>query len=289
MTTGTAPLLPPGVSEGSFARALEGFAGVVGSEHVLQGDDLAAFRDPYSFSPAGSFEPSAAVEPASVEQVQAVVAVARELGVPLWTVSIGRNYGYGGAAPRVAGSVVLALHRMNRVLEVDDECGYVVVEPGVRFSDLHDHLRAVGSTLWTSVPDLSWGSVMGNTLERGFGYTPHGDHSVVQCGMEVVLADGRVVRTGMGAMAGNEAWTLYKGGFGPSVDGLFLQSNLGIVTKIGIWLMPRPEQVAVFMAKAPEEHQLGEVVDTLRPLLLDGTIQSQLRGRQRPGDRLDDQ
>jgi 4-cresol dehydrogenase (hydroxylating) len=92
--------------------------------------------------------------------------------------------------------------------------------------------------------------------------------------MEVVLADGRVVRTGMGAMAGNNAWALYKGGFGPSVDGLFLQSNLGIVTKIGVWLMPRPEQVAVFMAKAPEEHQLGDVMDTLRPLLLDGTIQS---------------
>jgi 4-cresol dehydrogenase (hydroxylating) len=274
MTTGTAPLLPSGVSGESFSRALVRFADAVGAEHVLVGDALGDYRDPYSFSPAGSFEPSAAITPASVEEVQAVVAIAREHGIPLWTVSIGRNYGYGGASPRVAGSVVLALHRMNRVLEVDDECGYAIVEPGVRFSDLYDHLRATGSTLWASVPDLSWGSVMGNTLERGFGYTPHGDHSVVQCGMEVVLADGRVVRTGMGAMAGNNAWALYKGGFGPSVDGLFLQSNLGIVTKIGVWLMPRPEQVAVFMAKAPEEHQLGDVMDTLRPLLLDGTIQS---------------
>ncbi len=274
MTTGTAPLRPPGLSEAAFCRALERFAAAVGTDHVLVGDDLDAFRDPYSFSPAGAFEPAAAVAPASVEEVQAVVAVARESGIPLWTVSIGRNYGYGGAAPRVAGSVVLSLHRMNRVLEVDDACGYVVVEPGVRFSDLYDHLRATGSTLWASVPDLSWGSVMGNTLERGFGYTPHGDHSVMQCGMEVVLADGRVVRTGMGAMTGNNTWSLYRGGFGPSVDGLFLQSNLGIVTKIGIWLMPRPEQVAVFMAKAPEDDQLGQVVDTLRPLLLDGTIQS---------------
>ena len=37
------------------------------------------------------------------------------------------------------------------------------------------------------------------------------------------------------------AWALYKGGYGPSVDGLFYQSNLGIVTKMGVWLMPRPE------------------------------------------------
>lgn len=274
MTTGTAPVLPSGVSEGSFSQALDRFAAVLGSEHVQTGQALANYRDPYSFSPQGSFEPSAVLAPASVEEVQALVAVANEHHIPLWTVSMGRNYGYGGASPRVTGSIVVALHRMNRVLEVDDECGYAIVEPGVRFSDLYDHLRSTGSTLWVSVPDLSWGSVLGNTLERGFGYTPHGDHSVVQCGMEVVLADGRVVRTGMGAMAGNNAWALYKGGFGPSLDGLFLQSNLGIVTKIGVWLMPRPEQVAVAMAKAPEEHQLGEVIDTLRPLLLDGTIQS---------------
>jgi len=274
MTKGTAALLPPGVSEASFSRARQRFAAAVGPENVQVGDALGSYRDPYSFSPAGTFEPSAAVTPASVQEVQAVVAIAHEFGIPLWTVSIGRNDGYGGAAPRVAGSVVLALHRMNRVLEVDDDCGYAVVEPGVRFSDLYDHLRAIGSSLWASVPDLSWGSVMGNTLERGFGYTPHGDHSAVQCGMEVVLADGRVVRTGMGAMTGNNAWALYKGGFGPSVDGLFHQSNLGVVTKIGVWLIPQPEQVAVFMAKAPEERQLGQVVDTLRPLLLDGTIQS---------------
>lgn len=102
MTTGTAPLLPPGVSGASFSRAIERFAAAVGSEHVLVGDALGDYRDPYSFSPAGSFEPSAAITPASVEEVQAVVAVAREHGIPLWTVSIGRNYGYGGASPASA-------------------------------------------------------------------------------------------------------------------------------------------------------------------------------------------
>ena len=90
--------------------------------------------------------------------------------------------------------------------------------------------------------------------------------------MEVVLADGRVVRTGMGAMTGNSAWQMYKGGFGPSLDGLFLQSNYGVVTKMGVWMMPAPEQAIDCFAPARNEDDLAAVIDTLRPPLLDGTI-----------------
>ena len=221
-----------------------------------------------------TYSPSAAVLPASVEEIQAVLAVANEHRIPIWTVSRGRNYGYGGASPRVRGSIVLDLSRMKSVLEVDEEAGFALVEPGVSFSDLHQHLREIGSSLWISVPDLSWGSVVGNALERGFGYTSGGDHSAQICGMEVVLADGRVVRTGMGAMTGNTAWQMYKGGFGPSLDGLFLQSNYGVVTKMGVWLAPPPETAIVCGVTAPDEGDLPKLLDTLRPLLLDGTIQS---------------
>jgi 4-cresol dehydrogenase (hydroxylating) len=56
-----------------------------------------------------------------------------------------------------------------------------------------------------------------------------------------VLPDGELLRTGMGAMPNSEVWHHYKYGFGPYVDGLFSQSNLGIVTRMGIWLMPQPE------------------------------------------------
>jgi hypothetical protein len=59
------------------------------------------------------------------------------------------------------------------------------------------------------------------------------------CGMEVVLASGEVLRTGMGAMAGNPAWHAHRRGFGPAVDSLFMQSNFGIVTRMGKW-HPRP-------------------------------------------------
>jgi 4-cresol dehydrogenase (hydroxylating) len=274
MTATPSTVLPPEASAEEFRLALDAFTAVVGRDNVLVGDAVGEHEDPFSFLGGAAARPSAVVLPASVEEVQALVRVAGEFDIPLWTVSRGKNYGYGGASPRVDGSVVVDLHRMDRVLEVDDETGCVIVEPGVTFLALAQHLRDIGSALMPSVPDIGWGSVVGNTLERGFGYTAHGDHSAFQCGFEVVLADGTVVRTGMGAQDGGTSWAQYKGGYGPSVDGLFFQSNLGIVTKMGVWLMPRPETFAVCMLSTPSDDDLPTVIDTLRPLLLDGTVQS---------------
>ena len=271
-------VLPPGLSEGEFSRALEAFADAVGSDGVLRlQEQVEEYFDPYFFGDTRTFVPSAAAMPRTVEEVRAVLAVANEYGIPLWTVSQGRNYAYGGAAPRVRGSVVLDLKRMNRVLEINEECGYALVEPGVRFFDLYEHLREGGYDLWVSVPDLGWGSIIGNTLERGFGYTPYGDHSQFQCGMEVVLVNGDVVRMGMGAATNSTAWQLYKGGYGPSHDGLFMQSNFGVVTKMGVWLMPRPKRAIACTLKAQEEADLGPVIEALRPLLLGQIIQSNVQ------------
>ena len=141
---------------------------------------------------------------------------------------------YGGASARVDGSLIVSMRRMNRVLAVDDAGAYAVVEPGVRFLDLREH----GHRLWPSSPDLGWGSVVGNTLEYGRGYTPYGDHASNACGLEVVLPSGEAMRTGMGAMSDSKSWHPYPWSFGPTHTGLFMQSNLGIVTKMGVWLMP---------------------------------------------------
>lgn len=118
---------------------------------------------------------------------------------------------YGGSAPVVNGSVVLDLRRINSILEINEEYGYAIVEPGVSFFDLYEEIQRRNLNLWLSVPALGWGSVLGNALERGFGYTPEGDHVSAQCGMEVVLANGDLVRTSMGALDGNVMFPLYKG------------------------------------------------------------------------------
>jgi 4-cresol dehydrogenase (hydroxylating) len=68
---------------------------------------------------------------------------------------MGKNNAYGGGAPRLRGSVVVSLRRMNRILEVNEELAYAVVEPGVSFFDLCAELRRRGGALWASIPSAT--------------------------------------------------------------------------------------------------------------------------------------
>ena len=266
--------LPPVPSEKALSAALDGFAAAVGSAAVLTSEaELAEFRDPFAHATWDDYTASAVVMPTTVEEIQAILRVANEHKVPLWTHGQGRNNGYGGPAPRVRGSVIVSLRNMNRVLEVNEECAYAVVEPGVRWFDLYDAIQAGGHKLWLSIADLGWGSVIGNTLDHGVTYLPYGQDMGAQCGMEVVLANGDVLRTGMGAMPGNKAWHLYKRGLGPTPDQLFMQSNYGIVTKMGVWLMPQPQTYMPFWVRVWKDDDLAPMADTLRKLLLDRTIE----------------
>ena len=235
-------------------------------------DDIREFRDPYWFAGWDDYEASAVVQPASVDELQAIVRAANDHGVPLWVSSQGRNNGYGGSSPRVRGSVVVNLRRMNRVLEIDGDAAYAVVEPGVSFFELYEAVRGSGNKLWISVPDLGWGSVIGNALEYGVGYTPYGEHANTVCGLEVLLPSGELIRTGPGAISNGRAWHVYKRSFGPSFDGLFFQSNLGIVTRMGVWLMPEPECYLPGWVMVSRDDDLGAMVDTLRELMLGGSI-----------------
>jgi 4-cresol dehydrogenase (hydroxylating) len=247
----------------------------VGPEGVqIATDELAGFRDPYTFPAWEQPEPLAVVSPTDVEQVQRVVQIATEHAVPLWTFSQGRNNAYGGAAARVPGSVLVSLRRMDRVLEIDEELCTALVEPGVSFFHLYEAVRAASDRLWISVPVLGWGSVVGNAIEHGWGYTPYGDHAANVRGLEVVLGTGAVVRTGMGALGAGHAWQAHPRAFGPSADGLFLQSNFGIVTKMGLGLLPAPEMYVHCRVHVRAWENLAPLVDALRPLLLDRTVQS---------------
>ncbi|KAE8382395.1 hypothetical protein BDV26DRAFT_288676 [Aspergillus bertholletiae] len=234
-----------------------------GALQGTQGHD--SYGDP--FSTTGSHMPSGAVRPSEVQHVQAIVKLANIHKIPLWTVSRGKNLGYGGSGSVTKGCVILDLHRMKKILEVNEEYGYAVVEPGVSFFDLFNEIQGRGLNLWPSVPAIGWGSVLGNTVDRGFGYTPNGEHSQSQCGMEVVMSNGELLRTGMGAMDNNKAFPLYKGGFGPALDGLFFQSNFGIVTKLGIHITPAPEAYATVEISVPKEEDLVPLVGTLSDLM----------------------
>lgn len=277
-----AVVLPAGVSPKSFSSALTQFREAVGAEWVFtSAEDLALYRDAYSpmWSEADERLASAAVAPASVEQVQAVVKAANTFKVPLYPISTGRNLGYGGSAPVLSGSVVLDLKRMNRILEVNERNASALVEPGVSYFDLYRYIRKNKLKVWIDVPDPGWGSLVGNALERGAGYTvsPFRDHWAAHCGMEVVLANGALVRTGMGAMPGAKTWQQFQYGYGPQVDGLFSQGNTGIVTKMGFWLLAEPEAFRAARVHAPRHSDLAALIDTMSYLMNSGVMNSMTR------------
>ncbi|EUC32826.1 vanillyl alcohol oxidase [Bipolaris zeicola 26-R-13] len=270
-------VLPPGLSRSTFDVALARYRSVVGAEQVYDSEEkLVEYIDPYELHEAEDTRkvPSAAVRPKSVEELRGVLKVSNEFGIPVWTFSRGKNLGYGGPAPRVTGSVALDLHRMDKIIQVNAEYAYAVVEPGVTFTDLYDYCVKNKLNVWPSVPSLGWGSVVGNTLDRGTGFTPTSTHHQHIAGLEAMLANGDLVRSGQFAVSGSPSAHLSKFTFGPSIEGLFLQSNLGIVTKLGIWLTPAPQAYMSCTFSMPDFEDVETIADIFGPLRRDGLLPS---------------
>ncbi|KAM5353475.1 hypothetical protein ACJ41O_000125 [Fusarium nematophilum] len=237
-------VLPPNVSQGAFSQAILEFCATVGKDQVFVGDGLSDYIDPYDLSEDDETKrkmPSAAV----------------------W---------YGGPAPRVNGSVALDLHRMNRIIEVNDQFSYAVVEPGVTWKDLIDYCAKHGKKVWPSTPSLSWGSVTGNTLDRGTSFGGHFIHCQSISGLEVMLGDGDVIRTGQFGIDGSPSAFLSKFTYGPSVEGLFLQSNLGVVTKLSLWMTPQPPAFMECTLSVPNIEDVAPMVDSLGKMRQSGLI-----------------
>ncbi len=272
--------VPPGIDSGTFTSAIKQFAKAIGEQWVFTSDeDVDLYRDAYSpfwHEDDEEIVPSAALAPASAEEVQAVMRIANQFKIPVYPISTGRNLGYGGSAPVLSGSVVLDLKRMNRVLEVNERNAYALVEPGVSYFDLYRYIQDKGYKLWIDCPDPGWGSPIGNALDHGAGYTvnPYRDHFGAHCGMEVVLANGELVRTGMGALPGAKTWQQFQYGFGPFVDGIFSQSNFGVVTKMGFWLYPQPEAYREGVVSVAKHDDIVPLVEGTAKLMNMGIMNS---------------
>lgn len=187
---------------------------------------------------------------------------------PIYPVSCGRNWGYGGARPTAAGGEVLDLSGMTRVVDFDDELGLVTVEPGVTQGDLYRFLQERGGR-WI-VPTSGAGptaSVLGNALERGYGLAAHGDHFGAVTAIEAILPDGSRYRGALSELGGEKLDRAFKWGLGPYVDGLFTQGNFGVVVRATIALAPKPEKAAAILFRLDDDAAVPAAVDAVRELL----------------------
>ncbi len=217
---------------------LEQLSGCLGEEHVLTDEYSCRFytQDVYSEgSPA-----LAVVRPASTQELSAVVRATTEAGCAIIPRGGGMSY-TSGYVPSEAQSVIVDTARMSRVLEINTEDMYVTVECGCTWQALHEALADTGlrTPYWGTLSGryaTVGGGISQNAIFWGSGQFGSAADSVI--GLEVVLADGSVLRTGSGAQVNGTPFFRH---YGPDLTGLFTCDTgaLGFKSVITLRLIPQ--------------------------------------------------
>ncbi|WP_103352614.1 FAD-binding oxidoreductase [Amycolatopsis sp. CA-128772] len=218
-------------------------------------DLLAAHsRDEADLCDAGT--PLALVRPQDTAEVAAAVRVAAAHGIPV--VPQGARTGLAGGANAVDGALVVSLTGLNRILEIDPGERIAVVQPGVVNAELR---RAVAKEGLAYPPDPgSWESstVGGNvsTDAGGMCCVKYGVTGEYVLGLEVVLADGEILRCGRRTVKGVAGYDLTR---------LFVgaEGTLGIITEITVRLRPEAEPALTLVAVYPDVAAAGRAVSAV--------------------------
>lgn len=254
-----------------FNAALSGWKQVLSADQIVTEPAALSAAETATFSTASHI---LAVLYPQREQLEACLQIARQHQQKLYTLSSGKNWGYGSQVPVNTDSVIVNLSRLKRISHYDQKCGVVTVEAGVTQAELASFLKQQGDHHWMDCTGSSAScSVVGNTVERGFGHTAYGEHVKHVCGMEVMLASGEIIRTGLHRFTNAKAAGVYQAGLGPALDGLFFQSNLGIVLSMTLWLMPKPECFLAFYISTQSDI-LEDMVEALCTLKRQGYLTS---------------
>jgi glycolate oxidase len=221
--------------------------------------------DSASFCPAGV--PLAVARPTSTEAVQEVLRWASRYRVPV--VPQGARTGLSGGANAVDGALLLSLVRMDHILAIDEVDQVAVVQPGVVNADLSKAVAAVG--LYYPPDPSSWEmSTIGGNLATNAGglcCVKYGVTADFVRGLEVVLADGDVVRIGRRTAKGVAGYDLTRLIVGS-------EGTLGVITEATLALRPAPEaaltMAAVFGSTAAAMNAVTRIMASgLRPSLME--------------------
>ncbi len=186
--------------------------------------------------------PEVVVEPASTDEVSAAVRIALSAGMSLVPRGGGMSYTLA-AVPSEPRSMVLDLRRINRLIELSVANRYVTVETGMTWAGLRECLRGSGMRPPFLGTLSGLHATVGGGLAQGAAGVGRGHLADCVLGLQVVLADGRVLHTGTGAAHGTEPFFR---NFGPDLTGLFLgdSGSFGIKTRVTLRLDPLPRGAA---------------------------------------------
>ncbi|MFH1690446.1 MAG: FAD-binding oxidoreductase [Candidatus Eisenbacteria bacterium] len=208
----------------------------------------------YSFD-ATNFRsiPDAVVWPHCTDDVSAVIRAAAAACLPV--TARGAGTGYTGGSVPVAGGIVMSFEKMNRVLSIDVGRRVAVVEPGVINNDLREEAEAAGLFYPPDPASLLVSTIGGNIAEGAGGPRTvlHGTTRDYVVGLELVLADGAVISTGLLAEGRAVSWD-------PGSLLVASEGTLAVVTKAALRLCDRPERFATFWAEFPSLSEAATAV-----------------------------
>jgi glycolate oxidase len=213
-------------------------AQIVGERFVSGNPEETYFyaRDP-GLMPA--HEPDYIVVPRTAEEIQRIVKLAQREGIPV--VPMGAGMSLTGLVIPLKGGIVIDMKRMNKILEVNENARYAIVEGGTSHGALKSYLEKHYPRLRHSIPDSpATATIAANTMIHGQGRLSqqYGFNSDMVSGLEVVLPSGEICRIGSSALS---PYWFTKGPPMPDLSGLFLGwfGATGIITKIALKLYPR--------------------------------------------------
>jgi 4-cresol dehydrogenase (hydroxylating) len=237
----------------TIAPVLEALYAILSPEKItLPGDELSrTLQNTSQFEPP---EVLAWLRPAHLEEVVSIIKICRTFKTPVYTISNGFNWGLGSRLPYEDNCILLELSGLNKILEINEQFHYAIVEPGVSQGQLSAEIQKLGIKAMLNVTGSApQSSVLGNTMERGSGFMEHRIKDLR--GMEVLMADGSLLRSGFWNTEPSERQIHhFPMGIGPDWKGLFTQSNLGIVTKMVVNLYPKKEIQKMIWCKVSQEN-----------------------------------